>query len=67
MMFVARHAPALEVVPRPPNTPPPLTGIMDPEIIVPITAHAAFLKAAHYFNIKPVMVGVDAVTPPPSK
>ena len=30
-----------------------------PEMIIPITAHPAFLKAAHYFNVKPVIVPVD--------
>lgn len=31
-------------------------GITRPEMVVPITAHAAFDKAAHYFNIKMVKV-----------
>ncbi len=35
-------------------------GISRPEMIVPITAHAAFDKAAQYFNIKIVRVPVDA-------
>ncbi|MHB8593005.1 MAG: aminotransferase class V-fold PLP-dependent enzyme, partial [Acidimicrobiales bacterium] len=36
-------------------------GITDPEIVVPVSAHAAFDKAAHYFNIRlvPVPVGPD--------
>ena len=34
-----------------------LTGI--PEIIVPATAHPAFYKAAHYFNVKVVLVEVE--------
>ena len=34
-------------------------GITQPEMIVPVTAHAAFDKAAQYFNIKPVRVPVD--------
>jgi len=35
-------------------------GITRPEMIAPITAHAAFDKAAQYFNIKMVRVPVDA-------
>lgn len=34
-------------------------GIKEPEMIVPVTAHAAFDKAAHYFNIKMVRIPVD--------
>ncbi len=34
-------------------------GITQPEMIVPATAHAAFDKAAQYFNIKMVHVPVD--------
>lgn len=34
-------------------------GITQPEMIVPVTAHAAFDKAAQYFSIKPVRVPVD--------
>ncbi|MHB8681629.1 MAG: pyridoxal phosphate-dependent decarboxylase family protein [Acidimicrobiales bacterium] len=36
-------------------------GIKEPEIVVPVSAHAAFDKAAHYFNIKlvPVPLGTD--------
>jgi len=37
-----------------------IKGIRRPEMIAPITAHAAFDKAAHYFNIKLVHVPVDA-------
>ncbi|MFQ5614363.1 MAG: pyridoxal phosphate-dependent decarboxylase family protein [Anaerolineae bacterium] len=33
-------------------------GITRPEMVVPATAHAAFDKAAHYFNIKQVRVPV---------
>lgn len=33
-------------------------GITEPEMILPITAHAAFDKAAQYFNIKPVKIPV---------
>ena len=28
-------------------------------MILPATGHAAFYKAAHYMNVKPVLVGVD--------
>ena len=35
-------------------------GITAPEMIVPTTAHAAFDKAAQYFNIKMIRVPVDA-------
>jgi glutamate/tyrosine decarboxylase-like PLP-dependent enzyme len=34
-------------------------GIRRPEMVVPVTAHAAFDKAAQYFNIKLVRVPVD--------
>ena len=34
-------------------------GITRPEMIVPITAHAAFDKASQYFNIKTIHVPVD--------
>jgi sphinganine-1-phosphate aldolase len=34
-------------------------GITRPEMIVPITAHAAFDKASQYFNIKTVHIPVD--------
>ncbi len=34
--------------------------IVNPEIIVPVTAHPAFNKAAHYLNIKLVTVGVNS-------
>ncbi|HUY64960.1 MAG TPA: aminotransferase class V-fold PLP-dependent enzyme [Acidimicrobiales bacterium] len=36
-------------------------GITDPEIVVPVSAHAAFDKAAHYFGIRlvPVPLGPD--------
>lgn len=33
-------------------------GIRDPEMIVPVTAHAAFDKAAQYFNIKQIHIPV---------
>ena len=35
-------------------------GITKPEMIVPVTAHAAFDKASQYFNIKTVHIPVDA-------
>ena len=34
-------------------------GITEPEMIIPITAHAAFDKAALYFNIKAVRIPID--------
>ena len=34
-------------------------GITKPEMIVPITAHAAFDKASQYFNIKTIHIPVD--------
>jgi len=34
-------------------------GITQPEMIMPVTAHAAFEKAAQYFNIKPIRIPVD--------
>ena len=34
-------------------------GITRPEMIVPITAHAAFDKASQYFNIKTIHIPVD--------
>ncbi len=34
-------------------------GITHPEIVVPVSAHAAFHKAAQYFNLKLVPVPVD--------
>jgi glutamate/tyrosine decarboxylase-like PLP-dependent enzyme len=36
-----------------------IKGITQPEMIVPLTAHAAFDKASEYFNIKMVRVPVD--------
>ena len=36
-----------------------LKGITHPEMIVPVTAHAAFDKASQYFNIKTVHIPVD--------
>jgi len=34
-------------------------GVHKPELVVPVTAHAAFDKAAHYFGIKLVRIPVD--------
>ncbi len=34
-------------------------GITEPEMVVPITAHAAFHKAAHYLGIKVKKIGID--------
>ncbi len=34
-------------------------GITEPEIVVPVSAHAAFHKAAQYFNLKLQLVPVD--------
>ncbi len=35
-------------------------GITKPEMITPVTAHAAFDKAAQYFNIKMIKIPVDS-------
>lgn len=35
-------------------------GISKPEMVLPDTAHPAFEKAAHYFHVKPVHIGVDS-------
>jgi glutamate/tyrosine decarboxylase-like PLP-dependent enzyme len=37
-------------------------GITAPEIIIPVTAHAAFDKGAHYFGIKVIHAPIDPVT-----
>ncbi len=34
-------------------------GITQPEIVLPISAHPAFFKAAHYLNIKAVVANLD--------
>jgi len=34
-------------------------GITRPEMVLPLTAHAAFEKAAQYFHIKPVYIPLD--------
>ena len=36
--------------------------IREPEMVLPETAHAAFHKAAHYLDVKPVVVPVDPKT-----
>jgi glutamate/tyrosine decarboxylase-like PLP-dependent enzyme len=36
--------------------------ITEPEVVVPVTAHAAFHKAGHYLGIKMITTGVDPVT-----
>jgi glutamate/tyrosine decarboxylase-like PLP-dependent enzyme len=35
-------------------------GVTAPEIVLPISAHAAFHKAAQYFNLQPRLVPLDA-------
>ena len=37
-------------------------GAGEPEIILPVTAHAAFHKGAHYFGLKKAMAPVDTTT-----
>ncbi len=37
-------------------------NIREPEMILPETAHAAFHKAAHYLDVKTVMVPIDPAT-----
>ena len=37
-------------------------SIREPELVVPVTAHAAFDKACHYFGVKLVHVPVDPIT-----
>jgi glutamate/tyrosine decarboxylase-like PLP-dependent enzyme len=37
-------------------------AVREPEIILPVTAHAAFQKACHYLAVKPVRVAVDTTT-----
>jgi glutamate/tyrosine decarboxylase-like PLP-dependent enzyme len=34
-------------------------GITEPEMVLPTSAHAAFAKASHYFDVKSVRVDVD--------
>lgn len=35
-------------------------GIKQPEMIIPVSAHAAFHKACHYFNIKLIEIPLDS-------
>jgi len=37
-------------------------NITTPEMVLPITAHPAFHKAAHYFGVKPVLVPINPQT-----
>lgn len=37
-------------------------GVVFPEIVTPVTAHAAFEKAAHYFGIRLVSIEINQVT-----
>jgi sphinganine-1-phosphate aldolase len=37
-------------------------GVLEPEMVVPSTAHAAFLKAGHYLGVRVIRVPVDPVT-----
>ena len=37
-------------------------AITHPEMVLPVTAHAAFHKAAHYLGIKPVVIAIDPNT-----
>ncbi|MEX0801079.1 MAG: aspartate aminotransferase family protein [Dehalococcoidia bacterium] len=34
-------------------------GVTDPEMVLPVTAHPAFEKGAHYFDVKPVHVPIS--------
>lgn len=36
--------------------------IREPEVVLPTTAHAAFHKACHYLDVKPVLADVDPTT-----
>ena len=36
--------------------------VREPEVILPVTAHAAFHKACHYLNVKKVLVPVDGTS-----
>ncbi len=33
--------------------------IKEPEMVLPVSAHPAFLKAAHYFNVKPIQTDIE--------
>ena len=42
--------------------------VTDPSMVIPVTAHAAFHKAAHYFDVRTVVVGVgDDFRPDPAE
>jgi sphinganine-1-phosphate aldolase len=34
-------------------------GITHPEIVIPVSAHPAFFKSAHYLNLKVVVANID--------
>ena len=36
--------------------------VREPELVLPVTGHAAFQKAGHYLDVKPVLVPVDPET-----
>ncbi len=36
--------------------------VIEPEVVLPVTAHAAFQKACHYLGLKAVLVDVDPVS-----
>ena len=40
--------------------------IKEPEMVLTVTAHAAFHKAGHYLNVRPVLVDVDPETYQPA-
>lgn len=33
--------------------------IKEPEMVLPVSAHPAFLKAAHYYNVKPLQTAIE--------
>jgi sphinganine-1-phosphate aldolase len=37
-------------------------GLDRPQVVLPVTAHAAFQKACHYLGLEPVLVDVDPTT-----
>ncbi|MCU1600729.1 MAG: Pyridoxal-dependent decarboxylase [Frankiales bacterium] len=39
-----------------------LAGIEEPQVVLPVTAHAAFQKACHYLGLEAVLVDVDPTT-----
>ena len=36
--------------------------LTNPTMVLPVTAHAAFHKAGHYFGVEPISVPVDTTT-----